>query len=75
MTMSVLHDEDPIAEEACARLRRGLGRSRLLAAEARRKLAELTSETVYPGPAGLILDDATAHQHDIAAELPSPSGA
>jgi len=61
--MSELNQEDPIADEACARLRRGIGRSFELAAEARQKLSELTSDTVYPGPAGIIIADANAHSN------------
>ena len=55
------YDPTRLADEACATLRRGLGRTRKLAIEARHRLSELTSQTVYPGPAEFILADPNAH--------------
>ena len=67
--MSEVNEQDPIADEACVRLRQGIGRSFELAAEARQKLSELTSDTVYPGPASIILADPSAHLDE-----PGPKG-
>ncbi len=49
--------DDPLAEEACATLRRGMKKGKQLAAEAKKRLSELTSDSVYPGIAGIILTD------------------
>ena len=53
-------NDEQLGNEACATLRRGLSRTRKLAVEARHRLSELTSETVYPGPAEFILADSSA---------------
>ena len=53
-------DDNILADEACASLREGIGRTRSLANEARHRLSELTSDAVYPGPAEFILADANA---------------
>ena len=71
--MSEYREEDPIVDQACAELRRGIGRSKKLAAEARQKLSELTSDGVYAGPAGFILADASAHSEDYQpSPVPTP---
>ena len=71
--MSEYHEKDPIADQACVELRRGIRRTRDLAAEAREKLSELTSDSVYAGPAGFILADASAHKEDYQdSSDPSP---
>ena len=53
--MSSPPEPDPTPDEACATLRGGIRRTRKLALEARDRLSELTSDTVYPGPAAFIL--------------------
>lgn len=70
--MSENREQDPIVDQACVELRRGIRRTRDLAAEARQKLSELTSDGVYAGPAGFILADASAHSEDYQAS-PAPS--
>ena len=57
-TIVTPEQDDPLAEEACANLRLGMKRGKQLAAEAKERLSELTSDSVYPGIAGIILTDA-----------------
>ena len=65
-----MSDYDPnlVADEASADLRRGLGGTRELAIEARHRLSELTSQTVYSGPAEFILADANAQSQALTSD-------
>ncbi|HET9429155.1 MAG TPA: hypothetical protein VFO69_12425 [Allosphingosinicella sp.] len=69
----MLNDVDPVAEEACVTLRLGLRRGKQLTAEARQRLSELTSNTVYPGLAGVILSDSSKASTDPEAEDSEPA--
>ena len=65
-----IRDDNMLADEASARLREGIGRTQRLANEARHRLSELTSDTVYPGPAEFILGDSNAQHEDITQQRP-----
>ena len=67
-----VNEQDIVAEEACIILRGGVRRSRELAAEARNRLSELTSDTVYPGPAAIILTDARVRSDELEQASPVP---
>jgi hypothetical protein len=66
----VVSEEDPIVEKAYSDLREGIGRSREIAAKAKVRLSEITSDGPYPGPASLILADEAVAESPPA--LPDP---
>lgn len=74
--MTALSDSEKLGDDACASLRRSLRRGKQLTADARHRLSELTSNTIYPGPAEIILTDPSNVPIDPDgddAPLPGPS--
>ena len=55
--MTALSDSEKLGDDACASLRRSLRRGKQLTADARQRLSELTSDSIYPGLADVILTD------------------
>ena len=55
--MTAPSDSEKLGDDACASLRRSLRRSKQLTEEAKHRLSELTSNTIYPGLADVILSD------------------
>ena len=47
--MTALSDSEKLGDDACASLRRSLRRGKQLTADARQRLSELTSDSIYPG--------------------------
>ena len=74
--MTALSDSEKLGDDACASLRRSLRRGKQLTADARQRLSELTSDSIYPGLADVILTDPSNLPIDSDgddAPLPGPS--
>ena len=71
-----LSDSEKLGDDACASLHRSLRRGKQLTADARQRLSELTSDSIYPGLADVILTDPSNLPNDPdgnGAPLPGPS--